>query len=483
MRDVILELWPHFVGGLSIVLSLLASGHAVLRKRDGRAAVGWVGLIWLVPFVGVILYGLLGINRIRRRALELRSERWRMDYTVGAHVCTSADFAATVGLQDAHLARLATLGNAVTDSCLISGNSVEPLIDGEQAYPAMLAAIEQATTSISLASYIFDNDELGQRFVRALRGAVDRGVEVRVLIDAVGARYSFPPIHWALRHAKVPVARFLPTISPASLFFLNLRSHRKIMVIDGQRGFMGGMNLRHGHLASENAPNRIRDVHFKITGPIVAELQRTFVEDWAFTTKEVLQGYAWFPTLTATGNCLARGIGDGPDDEIENLQTLFLGAISAAQTSIKIVTPYFLPDQALVAALAVAALKGVSVDIVLPAKNNITLVQWAMQAILWQVLAPGCNVYASPPPFDHSKLFIVDDIWALVGSSNWDARSLRLNFEFNLECYDRHLVETLSQHVKSKIQSARCITLQDMDARRLPIRVRDGMARLFAPYL
>lgn len=483
MREQLLELWPHIVWILSISLSVLASAHAVLHKRDSRAAVGWVGLIWLVPFIGVILYGLLGINRIRRRALELRSERWRMEYTVGAHVCTSADFSATVGLQDTHLARLMTLGNAITESRLVTGNHLEPLINGEQAYPAMLAAIEKANHSITLATYIFDNDPLGQKIVDALTAAVHRGVEVRVLIDAVGARYSFPPIHWKLKRAKVPVARFLPTLSPSSLLFLNLRSHRKIMVVDGQYGFMGGMNIRQGHLVTEAGPRRIRDVHFRVTGPVVAELQRVFVEDWTFTTKEVLKGAIWFPELQATGTCLTRGIGDGPDDVIENMHALFMGAISAAQTSIKIVTPYFLPDQALIAALAVAARKGIHIDIILPEKNNILLVQWATQAVLWQILTPGCNVYLSPAPFDHTKLFIVDDIWALVGSSNWDARSLRLNFEFNLECYNRDCAQSLARLVDQRIHNAKRITLQDVDGRSFVARVRDGLARLLSPYL
>ncbi|MCB9707823.1 MAG: cardiolipin synthase [Myxococcales bacterium] len=483
MRDLLLELWPHAVGTLSLLLSLLATGHVVLRKRDGRAAIGWVGLIWLVPFLGVVLYGLLGINRIRRRALELRSERWRMEYTVGAYVCTSAEFAATVGLHDARLARLMILGNAVTNACLVSGNRITPLINGEEAYPAMLNAINNAQHSIAFTSYIFDNDPMGRMFVDALSAAVKRGVHVRVLIDAVGARYSFPPIHWALRKKKVPVARFLPTLSPASLFFLNLRSHRKILVVDGKKGFMGGMNIREGHMVSKSGPRRVRDVHFSVTGPVVAELQRTFVEDWAFAAKEVLRGDIWFPPLIPTGSCLARGIGDGPDVAIENVHSLFMGAISSAQTSIKIVTPYFLPDQALLSALSVAARKGISIDIVLPQKSNIALMQWAMQAILWQVLTAGCKIHFSPAPFDHAKIFIVDDIWAMIGSSNWDARSLRLNFEFNLECYDRELAQTLTQLVDQRIQSARSVTLSEMDGRPLFVRLRDGVARLFSPYL
>jgi cardiolipin synthase len=208
-----------------------------------------------------------------------------------------------------------------------------------------------------------------------------------------------------------------------------------------------------------------------------------FAEDWAFCTGEVLKGEPWFSAVESEGPVLARGISNGPDDDFEKLRLTILGAIACARSSILVVTPYFLPDASLITALNVAAMRGVEVDIVLPAENNLTLVKWASTALLWQVLERGCRVWLSPPPFDHTKLMLVDGLWTLLGSANWDPRSLRLNFEFNAECYDRELATSLTDRVRSKMQQSRPLTLAHVDGRPLPIQLRDGVARLFSPYL
>jgi cardiolipin synthase len=181
---------------------------------------------------------------------------------------------------------------------------------------------------------------------------------------------------------------------------------------------------------------------------------------------------------------LARGIRFGPDDpDIGRIKLVLVGALAAAQTSVRIMTPYFLPDDAIFQALDVAALRGVRVDIVLPEENNLALVGWASDAMLWQVLSRGCNVWMSPPPFEHTKLLVIDSAWAMFGSGNWDERSMRLNFEFNVETYDRGLAGSLDERIAAVIARSRPRTLAEMDARSLPIRLRDGIARLFSPYL
>jgi cardiolipin synthase len=227
----------------------------------------------------------------------------------------------------------------------------------------------------------------------------------------------------------------------------------------------------------------IRDHHFRVEGPVVAHLQEVFAEDWAFCTGELLQGKAWFPKIEPVGRALARGIAIGPDEDTDKLRFTLEGALASAQSSVIIVTPYFLPEAPLITALNIAALRGIEVDIILPEANNLTLVKWASTAQLWQVLRRGCRVWMSPPPFDHSKLMLVDGSWALVGSSNWDPRSLRLNFEFNVECYDCELAEKLRAWMCKKRDGCRQVTLADVDGRSLPVRLRDGVARLLTPYL
>jgi cardiolipin synthase A/B len=209
-----------------------------------------------------------------------------------------------------------------------------------------------------------------------------------------------------------------------------------------------------------------------------------FGDDWMFTTGERLDGDAWFPPkLRSAGTTLARAIPDGPDEHFEALKVMLMGALAQARRSIAVVTPYFLPDQSLIHALNTAALKGIDVDIVLPEQGNLKPVQWAAHAQYWQVLERGCRIWHTPPPFDHSKLLLVDAEWALVGSTNWDARSLRLNFELNVECYDAVLGAALRQWFERRRVAARPVTLDDANGRPLPVRLRDGAARLLTPYL
>ncbi len=481
--EQVLEYWPHIVAGLDVVLALVASGHAVLSKRDTRAAIGWVGVIWLAPLLGVLLYLWLGINRIERRARSLRADRPRLEPSAGLGECRAEVSEQGGALAGTPLEPLVKLVRDVTRRPLLAGNQVTPLINGDQAYPAMLQAIEQAAQSVALTTYIFDHDSAGQSFVEALRRAVLRHVEVRVLVDYVGAHYTWQPIPRWLRRAGIPYAQFLPTLIPWRFQYSNLRSHRKILVVDGRIGFTGGMNIHAGNCLQRQPRQGVQDLHFRVAGPVVTQLQEVFADDWAFCTGELLQGEPWFSVMEPAGPVLARGIADGPDDDFETLRLTLLGAIACARSSVLIVTPYFLPDASLIAALNVAVLRGVQVDLVLPQENDQALVQWASTALLWQVLQRGCRIWLSPPPFDHTKLMVVDQFWTLLGSANWDPRSLRLNFEFNVECYDRALATSLTDLVLSKIEQSLPLSLADVEGRGLPRRLRDGVARLFSPYL
>ena len=525
--DQISQFWPHFVAGFDFLAASLTSCHALLHKRDTRAATLWIGIVWLMPVVGPVFYLVFGVNRIRRRAL-----------TLGVHQTSSRPVPDDLGEPQhdgaEHLKMLARVVGRVVERPLTPGNKIQPLLNGDEAFPAMLAAIESAKKTISLVSYIFDNDPTGKQFVTALKRAVLRGVAVRVLVDAAGTRYSWPPITWKLRHAKIPFARFLPSslFAPWRVATINLRNHRKSLIVDGQTGFTGGINIRHGnilgaHISSlssvkggegrgEEADNSkvkipspqpsprlsgarelaamserdsfqarhlVQDLHFRIAGPVVTRLQEAFANDWAFTTGEILDGEQWFPELKESGNVIARVITDGPDADYDKLRWTLLAALAEAQTSVQILTPYFLPDNALVTALNLAALRGVRVDIILPAKSNLPVVHWASRALWWQVLERGCHIWLTPPPFDHSKLMIVDGHWVFLGSANWDARSLRLNFELNVECYGCEFADEMELVIEKKIHGAHEVTLAEVDARTVPGKLRDALARLFSPFL
>jgi cardiolipin synthase len=241
--------------------------------------------------------------------------------------------------------------------------------------------------------------------------------------------------------------------------------------------------VRDDFLPGPRQPAPYMDLQVRIEGPVVGHLQSAFAEDWEFTTREVLEGPAFFPPIAAAGPVAARGVADGPDEDFEAIRLLLLGALASARQRVRIVTPYFLPDSPLVTALNVAAMRGVEVDVVLPERSNLPVVHWAQMSQLWQVLERGCRVWLSPRPFDHTKAMTVDGAWSLVGSANWDPRSLRLNFELDVEAYDPELAARLDALVDARLRVARPLTLTEMDRRPLPVKLRDGVARLLSPYL
>jgi len=463
---------------LHVTAAIIVTADAVLRKRNVRSVIGWVGVAWLTPLIGSVLYLLFGVNRIRRRATAAASRASRPPIVMAEQ----RERVGGIIDRDAGLAGLARLGWRVTRNPLLVGNEVVPLSGGDAAYPEMLAAIDGATRSVSLQTYIFDADPVGALFRDALARAVARGVEVRVLIDHVGSRYSRPPMVAQLERAGIRAATFLPT-RLAFLRYGNLRNHRKFLVVDGRTGFTGGMNIREGHMLSRASRAPVQCLHFRLRGPIVEDFQANFAIDWAFTTGERLEGDRWFPPVEEAGPVIARGVPNGPDEQFDRVLEIILGALSVAKRRVRIVTPYFLPEDALHRALEIAALRAVDVEIVLPSKSNIPIVDWAMTPSMPFLIAKGCKIYRTPPPFDHSKVFVVDDAWSFIGSSNWDARSLRLNFEYNVECYDPSLAAALNDLVDAKIRSATPVDGQALRTRHVGLRLRDGLARLLTPYL
>ncbi len=483
MPDWLRDFWPFLTAAAHFVAAPLATGHAVLKTRETRAVIGWVGMIWLVPLAGSALYLVFGINRIQRLGVTLQLE----DAWVSPCVpeVTLADRFHLDTITDSHpnIVALSKLGHEVTGNDLFPGNKVDVLQDGDAAFPAMIDAIDRAERSVALLSYIFDSDRAGDLFLDALVRARSRGVAVRVLVDNVGARYSRPNMVPRLRKAGINAASFLPTGAIISRY-LNLRNHRKILVVDGSVGFTGGTNIREDHWLSLDPDFPVQCLHFRIEGPVVSQLTEAFAIDWLFTTKEKLPADPWFPgEFERRGDVVARGVPDGPDEDLDKMSDVLLGALAAATRRVGIVSPYFLPDDALLRALEVTALRGVRVDILVPRRNNIRIMDWAPVPKFAELLAKGCRIHRTPPPFDHTKLFVVDSVWSLIGSTNWDPRSLRLNFEYNVECYSRALAVELESIVDRKVALATPVTRADIESRSLVVKLRDGVARLASPYL
>ncbi|HVZ35840.1 MAG TPA: phospholipase D-like domain-containing protein, partial [Polyangiaceae bacterium] len=393
MQIILARLWLLVFAAAWLAISCWGSAHAILSKRDPRSALSWTGLIWLVPYLGALLYLLFGINRVERRALRLRAgtPRYRASGPEGT---------ATVRLLGAELppnaVQLAVLVRRVTKRPLVAGNRVSVLENGDEAYPAMLAAIDAAAESVWLLSYIFDDSSVGRTFIEALGRARERGLQVRVLIDDAGSIDT--DADRLLRDRGVIVERFLPVRFSWRASHFNLRNHRKLLVVDGKIGFTGGMNIHVGHVLAGKPEWPVRDVHFRVDGGVVAHLREAFAEDWEFTTGEALDTEAELER-GSVGSVVARGVVDGPDERMGPVHLTLVGALACATRSVRIVTPYFLPDQAIILALRVAGLRGVQIDIVLPERSDVRIVDFAARAQLAQVIGPGVRVWYGALPF------------------------------------------------------------------------------------
>ncbi|MFP4533174.1 MAG: cardiolipin synthase [Desulfobacterales bacterium] len=472
-----------FILTLNILLSFTTAGHALLHKRTPSSALGWIAVCLIFPFVGAFLYFLFGINRVETRARKLEDKR--SAYSLGDHEYQQAVSEVSIAASQLNLprsyAQIARISDRVTRLPLVDGNRVDLLPGGETAYPEMLESIDQAKHYVFLTTYIFETNRTGRDFIDALSRAARRGLDVRVMIDGVGEYYYFPRAGVLLKKQGVKVARFIPPSLFPPTIHINLRNHRKILIADGEIAFTGGMNIGDRHLAHHTSNrSRVIDMHFRLKGPVIMQIEQAFLEDWAFCTGEIS---APRPSPPApSGPAICRAITDGPNKDINKLSTIILGAISSSREQVLIMTPYFLPSLEMISALQSAALRGIDVRIVLPGKNNLPFIQWASNNMLRELLYWGVRVYYQPPPFVHTKLFVVDQHYAQIGSANFDPRSFRLNFELSVEIYDHHVAKTIAGHIEHRIKHSQMIHLSDIDQRPLIIKFRDALMWLFSPY-
>lgn len=452
--------------------ALTVALHALLTKPDPRSVISWIALCWLFPLGGAVLYWLFGINRVAPRKRPPRqSPAWALAATSSA--------TQSQGVVDQRFAALQRVGDQLTALPLLGGNALEPLHDGNVAFPRMLQAIAAARQSVYLASYIFQTDAVGREFVSALQAAVQRGVSVRVLVDGIGEWYDWPHVVPLLRRAGVTAARFLPPrLWPPNLS-LNCRNHRKLLLIDGVEAFIGGMNLG-GREAGGSTGLRMSDIHFCLRGPAVAQLGDVFAADWKFASGESLPANAASPTR---GEAVCRAVTGGPDESSDKLLLIILSAIAVAERQILIMTPYFIPPPELVAALQGAALRGLEVTLVLPRHSNLRYIDWATLHWLPALVERGVRVHLQPPPFSHAKLFVIDGRYAHIGSVNLDTRSLRLNFEIALEVFDAGLGGELTSFIECLRDRAPALTGAELDSDPPLVRVRNSLCWLISPYL
>lgn len=481
MGSVGMLLWATHVG-----LALIAVARILRRRLEPTVMVAWILAVVFLPGLGLFLYWVLGSNRLRRK---LGRRRRRVAYLLlqfksqAEHqACCGA--AAQPALPD-DLVGIADLGRRLADMPATGGNEVTLLQEANATYAALEEAIRAARHHIHMEYYIWQPDDTGCHFRDLLIERARAGLECRVLLDAVGCRRLGRSFLRPWLDAGVQVAFFLP-LFPRRLrrrWTLHLRNHRKIVVLDGHTGFLGSQNIGDEYRGRLRRLSPWYDTHLRVRGPAALFLQQTFAEDWYYAVRERLDRGPYFVAPPRHGTSIVQVLPTGPDEPVSTLAQIIFAAVSTAHESIRIATPYFVPDLPTRMALAYACYRGVQVRLVLPSRSDSRLALWAARSFYSELLDAGVEIHEYDAGVLHSKIVTVDDRWCLLGSANMDVRSFRLNFESTAVLYDSGAATELAASIDRFCDGARRITRHHAWRRPRLRQWGEGAARLFAPLL
>ena len=471
--------WYHYVFIAAEVVSLALVPVILLQRKEPTSTFAWILTLIFLPILGTVLYLMFGRTTIR----EAGGPGVTSDADVAAPVPMAPDVAAAAALRlerDCYRVAEILTGQAATD-----GNHITVLIDGDETYAAIGAALDAACGTIHAEYYLIKDDAIGIWFAERLAAAAKRGVTVRLLRDGFG---SFAlGSHWLapLAAAGVMVRTFLPMhgfmLRPASL-----RDHRKIIVVDDRIAFTGGINICDEHSRLHFGATSWRDLHLRLEGPAVAQVQRIFGEDWRFVTGENV-----LPASSARkiqekhepGAVRAAIIPSGPDTRTEAIHRVFFAALAGAAREILITSPYFAPDDAILVAIEIASLRGVAVTLVVPAHSNHPTSQYAGRSLYQRLLDAGVRICEYQPAMIHAKTMLIDGRLALIGSANMDLRSFRLNFEIHALIDHPAVVGRLRGFIDEVIADSRVVDPAQWNRRGVTARIAEGAARLLSPLL
>jgi cardiolipin synthase A/B len=366
---------------------------------------------------------------------------------------------------------------------LLPGNRVDTLVNGDQIFPAMLAAIRSARRTVTFESYIYWSGKTGKDFAHALAERARAGVKVHVLLDWAGSQKADHDSINEMGRAGVEVIKFH---RPQWYKFrhLNQRTHRKLLVVDGTLGFTGGVGVADEWSGHAQGPDNWRDTHYRVVGPVVAELQGAFTDNWTKATGDVLHGDAYFPELKAAGTLPAQMFKSSVDGGAESMQLMYMLSLAAAQRTIDLSMAYFVPDDQAMDHLVAAIKRGVRVRIILPGEHNDSrLVRLASRSKYGRILAAGGEIYEYEPTMYHCKVLVVDGLWVSVGSTNFDTRSFRLNAEANLNVYEAGFASRQTTQFEEDLKRSKRITYEDWKNRPFYIKVADNVVAFFGPEL
>ncbi|MCC6574168.1 MAG: cardiolipin synthase [Planctomycetes bacterium] len=471
----VLSLAMLYTANLTAIVLVLA------RKRDAPSVMSWLFAIIFLPGLGLLLFILFGLERIPRGLKKRIAYRKALPPRVAAvanEAFTDFKEGGRGGWE-----KLCELAEKCGAPPVRAGNKVTMLPEGSEAFESIFEAIRGAKHHVHVEEYIFRVDRLGQEMLDLLIAKIKEGVQVRVIVDAFGSLTSWRLLK-QLRAAGGQGVSFMPLHPLRRVYLPNLRNHRKIIVCDGDIGFLGGLNVGEEYASKRFKRRHWQDAHVRIQGPAVLDLQRVFVDDWEFAADESLKPDEFFPAATTRGDSRAQIIASGPDVEVNAVRQVMFGAITRAQRSIQIATPYLVPDQAIRDALTTAARRGVEVIILTqgwPPDHWPTY--WCSRYFWGELLEAGVKMYAYQAGFMHAKVMVVDEHWSNIGSANIDNRSLRLNFEVMAVLDSDSDVALVRERFKRELAKSKRVTLEEFNKRPLSHRILEGFMRLFAPLL
>lgn len=452
----------------------------ILQRRSAAATIAWMLVLVFLPIAGLAIYRFIGPLRLERKKTRRRRTRKLVAEALGTMRVLDADSA-----HHEH-GELARVGINSGEAPPLRAESLELYTEGAAAYAAIVAAIEAAKHHVHLEYYIWEPDHFGCRLLELLAKRAADGVHVRLLVDAVGA-HRLRHRHLArLRDSGAEVAFF----NPVSLRIFrgrraDFRSHRKIVVCDGHTGFTGGMNISDDHTAEHTGARAWRDTHLRVVGSAVRALQRTFVDDWYFATERLpASGPEYFPPIDGTpGTRIVQVIASGPDEAVFPIHRAFFTAMNTASRRLYVTTPYFIPDEPILAALGSAALRGVDVKLLIPRRGDSRLIDLAARSYLLELLQAGVHVFEYLPRFVHAKTMAIDDGLAIIGTANLDNRSFRLNFEIAALVFDEMVNDGLARAFLADLEHAREFKPSDLLKAPFLSRLGQAGARLMSPLL
>jgi cardiolipin synthase A/B len=404
------------------------------RNKSPNATLAWLWAILLFPILGGVAYFLLGSERVYRRRLQLVHD---LESRAGPH---GSPVACRYFCQVPELERI----NGFPST---GGNGAQLLADGTAFFPELLRTIEAAQHHLHLEFYIWNMDRTGRTVRDALIAAASRGVEVRVLVDEIGSLKLLRSFFRKLEKAGGTFSWF-HTFSPwRGRLHLNLRNHRKLVIADGRVALTGGMNIGNEYWTGGKEPP-YRDVHLRLTGPVVTQLAEVFAQDWYFASGEaLLNPECYYPECPAVGDVETQVVPGGPDNDLNEIQLSVLAMLHHTKQRLRLMTPYFVPEDAVLCALQLAAMRGIAIELMVPARGDHFYLTHVTRSYYEELLPHGVRIFEYQPSLLHAKVGIIDDHSAMCGSANLDVRSLRINFELNVALYSPELVDSLNQPV------------------------------------